>query len=184
MKPLANYILEASNGPTIRECNDVAQLLKNFKIWTNDAGESILFVTKNPKMAYSDLRPFQRGCSMILLVKNPKKDGYIWVTITPQQATLNAFSKIVPCFHGVLKDTIEGNSTLSFPQRGPVTNENEYPYTVEVYTFRPEDLDMKSLEKCARNVKTYMIPKIGGAITGIVGKDRPLFWEPKKKYIG
>ena len=181
MKALKEYIVESNRQ--FRDIHDIYELINEKNLWTDKNGQSICFYSKQANVReYSSLDTFDRGCSLIMFFKNDKGEK-VWTLLKPQQRNTNIyFDFIVKSFHGKLVETIQGESELQFAQRGPVNPTNEQHWTIDIYTFDPNKINMKKLKTIASASPVYTIP-YKGAPTGMAAFDKKYYWDPFKKYM-
>ena len=180
MKTLKEYIVEDWK-------HGVYELITQRGLWTDNDNndQTICFYSKLDNVNdFSSLDTFQKGCSLILLSKKLGRnglsiDGYTWTLLTPKQPSNNAFDDVVKSFNGKLVETIHGESDLTFAQRGPVNTHPDVPYTIDIYTFNPKDIDMKKLQRASNQNPAYVTPKF--APTGMAAFDKKNYFNPFNK---
>lgn len=180
MKTLKEYIVEDWK-------QGVYELIIQRGLWTDNDNndQTICFYSKLDNVNdFSSLDTFHKGCSLILLSKKLGRnglpiDGYTWTLLTPKQPSNNAFDDVVKSFNGKLVETIHGESNLTFAQRGPVNAHPDVPYTIDIYTFNPKDIDMKKLQRASNQNPAYVTPKI--APTGMAAFDKKNYFIPFNK---
>lgn len=188
IKNLDAFLEEAklNQQKPFNEYHDIFSLLSEKEIWTNEEDKTIMFLNKVYNNAYSSLTPFERGCSLILLMKssNPKRQ-YDYIMLTPKVSSFNTtnswFDGIVKAFNGEVVENIECKDTsLEFPQRGPHTS-TKGDITIDIYTFTPDNIDMKRLKRLSPSCQVYT--SIHNAPTAIAAFDRKYYWNNVEKYL-
>lgn len=181
MKALKEYIVESNRQ--FRDIHDIYELINEKDLWTDQNGQSICFYSKQTNVReFSSLGTFDRGCSLIMFFKDDKGKK-VWTLLKPQARNTNTyFNFLIKSFHGELVETIQGESELQFAQRGPVNPSNKQSWTIDIYTFDPNKIDMKKLKTMASASPVYTIP-YKGAPTGMAAFDKQYYWDPFKKYM-
>lgn len=181
MKALKEYLVEDWK-------QGVYELITQRGLWTNENEQTICFYSKLDNVNdFSSLDTFRQGCSLILLSRKLDRqglptDGYTWTLLTPKQPSNKAFDAIIKAFDGKLVETISGESSLQFAQRGPVVFEpTKKSWQIDIYTFNPKDIDMKKLQRASNQNPAYITPKF--APTGMAGFDKKYYYDPFHKYI-
>jgi len=181
MKALKEFLAESNRQ--FRDIHDVYELINEKDLWTDKDGQSICFYSKQANVReYSSLDTFNKGCSLIMFFKNEKGEK-VWTMLKPQKWPTNTyFNFIVKSLNGKLVETIQGESSLQFAQRGPANPTNEQPWTIDIYTFDPNKINMKKLKFMSDAVPVFTLA-YKSAPTGMAAFDKKYYWDPFKKYM-